>query len=79
MIEVWTSKGLERFIVLFFIDLSTRRVEIGGRWFGLVAHTRLLPVRVTGVVPAGTRRPRALGVGGLTGTAAAGPLTAKSR
>jgi hypothetical protein len=29
-IEVWTSSGLTRFIVLFFIDLSTRRVEIGG-------------------------------------------------
>jgi len=29
-IEVWTSTGLKRFIVLFFIDLSTRRVEIGG-------------------------------------------------
>src|SRR5215470_7861792 len=26
-IEVWTSTGLKRFIVLFFIDLSTRRVE----------------------------------------------------
>jgi len=29
-IEVWTAKGLRRFIVLFFIELSTRRVEIGG-------------------------------------------------
>jgi hypothetical protein len=29
-IEVWTKKGLQRFIVLFFIELSTRRVEIGG-------------------------------------------------
>jgi putative transposase len=29
-IEVWTGKGLRRFIVLFFIELSTRRVEIGG-------------------------------------------------
>lgn len=28
--EVWTSSGLTRFIVLFFIDLSSRRVEIGG-------------------------------------------------
>ena len=26
-IEVWTAKGLQRFIVLFFIELSTRRVE----------------------------------------------------
>jgi transposase InsO family protein len=29
-VEVWTSSGLTRFVVLFFIDLSTRRVEIGG-------------------------------------------------
>src|SRR6516164_5324 len=29
-IEVWTSTGLQRFIVLFFMELSTRRVEIGG-------------------------------------------------
>jgi hypothetical protein len=29
-IEVWTVKGLQRFIVLFFIELSTRRVEIAG-------------------------------------------------
>ena len=29
-IEVWTAKGLRRFIVLFFIELSTRRVEIAG-------------------------------------------------
>ena len=29
-IEVWTPTGLERFIVLFFIELSTRRVEVGG-------------------------------------------------
>jgi putative transposase len=29
-VEVWTGKGLRRFIVLFFIELSTRRVEIGG-------------------------------------------------
>src|SRR5262249_2467071 len=29
-IEVWTPKGLQRFIVLFFIELSTRRVEVGG-------------------------------------------------
>ncbi len=28
--EVWTCSGLTRFIVLFFIDLSTRRVQIGG-------------------------------------------------
>lgn len=29
-VEVWTAKGLQRFIVLFFIELSTRRVEIAG-------------------------------------------------
>ena len=28
--EVWTCTGLKRVTVLFFIDLSTRRVEIGG-------------------------------------------------
>src|SRR5687767_5619924 len=29
-IEVWTRQGLQRFIILFFIELSTRKVEIGG-------------------------------------------------
>ena len=29
-VEVWTPKGLRRFVVLFFIELSSRRVEIGG-------------------------------------------------
>src|SRR3982751_1179173 len=29
-VEVWTRKGLPRFIVLFFLDLSTRQVEIAG-------------------------------------------------
>jgi transposase InsO family protein len=29
-VEVWTTRGLKRFLVLFFIDLSTRRVEIAG-------------------------------------------------
>ena len=29
-IEVWTPIGLKRFVILFFIDLSTRCVEIGG-------------------------------------------------
>jgi len=29
-IEVWTPKGLQRFVVLFFLELSTRRVELAG-------------------------------------------------
>jgi hypothetical protein len=29
-VEVWTRRGLQRFLVLFFIDLSTRQVEIAG-------------------------------------------------
>jgi putative transposase len=29
-VEVWTHKGLQRFMVLFFIELSTRKVEIAG-------------------------------------------------
>ena len=29
-IEVWTRRGLQRFFVLFFIELSTRKVEIAG-------------------------------------------------
>jgi putative transposase len=29
-IEVWTTTGLKRFMVLFFMELSTRRVEIAG-------------------------------------------------
>jgi hypothetical protein len=29
-IEAWTRHGLTRFLVLFLIDLSTRRVEIAG-------------------------------------------------
>src|SRR5262245_51394085 len=44
-IEVWTCTGLRRFTVLFFIDLSTRCVEIGGiansangLWMGQIAR-----------------------------------------
>jgi transposase InsO family protein len=29
-VEAWTKNGLQRFVVLFFMELSTRRVEIGG-------------------------------------------------
>jgi hypothetical protein len=29
-VEVWTHRGLQRFVVLFFIELSTRKVVIGG-------------------------------------------------
>ena len=29
-VEVWTRKGLQRFLVLFLIELSTRKVEIAG-------------------------------------------------
>jgi putative transposase len=29
-VEVWTRRGLRRYIVLFFIELSTRRVEVAG-------------------------------------------------
>ena len=28
--EIWTAKGLTRYLVIFFIDLSTRKVEIAG-------------------------------------------------
>ena len=27
---MWSRRGLQRFIVLFFIELSTRKVEIAG-------------------------------------------------
>jgi putative transposase len=29
-VEAWTRKGLTRFLALFFIDFSSRRVEISG-------------------------------------------------
>jgi putative transposase len=29
-IEVWTRTGLKRFVILFFMELSTRRVEVAG-------------------------------------------------
>jgi len=36
-VEVWTRKGLQRFMVLLFIELSTRKVEIAG--IGSVANS----------------------------------------
>ena len=29
-VEVWTRHGLQRFVVLFLLELSARRVEVGG-------------------------------------------------
>jgi len=29
-VEVWTHRGLQRYLVLFFVELSTRKVEIRG-------------------------------------------------
>ena len=29
-VEVWTCRGLQRFLVLFFMELSTRRVQVAG-------------------------------------------------
>jgi hypothetical protein len=29
-IEAWTQRGLQRFVILFFMELSTRKVEIAG-------------------------------------------------
>jgi transposase InsO family protein len=44
-VEVWTKNGLQRFMVLFFIELSTRRVQLGGIarcpngfWMGKIAR-----------------------------------------
>jgi transposase InsO family protein len=48
-IEIWTRKGLTRYIVLFLMDLSTRRVHIAGiasrangLWMAQVARKRYL-------------------------------------
>jgi hypothetical protein len=44
-VEVWTWRGLQRFVVLFFIDLSTRKVEVAaiaqsanGLWMSQIAR-----------------------------------------
>jgi hypothetical protein len=29
-VEAWTPRGLQQYIVLFFSELSTRRVEVAG-------------------------------------------------
>ena len=29
-VELWTRRGLQRFLVLFFIELSTRRIQVAG-------------------------------------------------
>ena len=31
-IEVWTRHGLQRLVILLFMELSTRKVEIAGIW-----------------------------------------------
>jgi transposase InsO family protein len=45
-IEVWSKAGLQRFMVLFFIELSTRRVQLSGiakcpngLWMAQIART----------------------------------------
>jgi putative transposase len=50
-IEVWTRVGLERFVILFFIELSTRKVEIGGiasnvngLWMGRIGRNLTDPI-----------------------------------
>src|SRR5262249_17426010 len=45
-VEVWTCSGLKRFVVLFFIDLSTRRVQIGGIAANVAADGKLMSVSV---------------------------------
>ena len=46
LVELWTRRGLQCFIVLFFIDLSTRQVEIArkaakadGFWMSQIARS----------------------------------------
>ena len=46
-VEVWTRRGLQRFIILFFMELSTRKVQIAGiassangLWMSQIARNR---------------------------------------
>jgi len=50
-VEVWTHRGLQRFLILFFIELSTRRVEVAGiatqangLWMSQIARNLTDPV-----------------------------------
>jgi hypothetical protein len=50
-VEVWTRNGVQRFMVLFFIELSTRKVEIAGitsvangLWMTQVARSATDPI-----------------------------------
>ena len=50
-VEVWTGRGLQRFLVLFFIELSTRRIEVAGistqgngLWMSQIARNLTDPV-----------------------------------
>jgi hypothetical protein len=41
-IEAWTRAGLQRFVILFFIELCTRKVEIAGIAPNMIARAALL-------------------------------------
>ena len=50
-VEVWTRRGLQRFLVLFFMELSTRRVKVAGMgaqtnglWMSQIARNLSDPV-----------------------------------
>ena len=50
-VEVWTRRGLQRFLVLFFIELSSRRIEVAGiaseangLWMSQIARNLTDPV-----------------------------------
>ena len=54
-VEVWTRTGLRRYMVLFFMDLSTRRVEIAGisaiaNGFWMGQRARILTDAVDGLL-----------------------------